>query len=70
MYQYLDSGAMPRVRGRVGPPHLLWERSGFSGYIQDLGPVKTMFHIDPNLYLVLSDYETDALPIEPIRNWV
>ena len=33
-----------------GPPHGILERPGFSGSIQDLGPVKTMFHIDPNLY--------------------
>ena len=34
--------------------HGILERPGFSGSIQDLGLVKTMFHIDPNLYLVLN----------------
>ena len=48
-------GAAGRGHGHGhGTAHGILERPGFSGSIQDLGPVKTMSHIDPNLYLVLN----------------
>ena len=47
-------GPLPRPGASYIARGILERPGGFSGSIQDLGPVKTMFHIDPNLYLVLN----------------